>query len=51
MSHRIEYLTIDGGTIIEYTDDQGYARLVDEEATGFIKIQNHSRYMSSEANR
>ncbi len=44
MSHRIEYLTIDGGKVIEYTDDKGYARLANEANMGYIVIENHSRY-------
>lgn len=44
MSHRIEYLTIGGGTVIEFTDDQGLARLKEAAQLGFIHIQNQSRY-------
>ena len=44
MSHRIEYLTIDGGTVIEFTDDKGYARLTNEADMGYIVITNYSRY-------
>jgi hypothetical protein len=44
MSHRIEYLTIDGGTVIEFTDDKGYARLANEADMGYIVITNYSRY-------
>lgn len=44
MSHRIEYLTIDGGTVIEYTDDKGYARLEEDAKEGYITITNISRY-------
>ena len=34
MSHRVEYLTIGGGTVIEYTDAKGYARLANEAHIG-----------------
>ncbi len=44
MSHRIEYLTIGGGTIIEFTDDKGLARLEEQAKLGLISIQNQSRY-------
>ncbi len=44
MSHRVEYLTIGGGTVIEYTDDKGYARLANEANMGYIVIKNYSRY-------
>ncbi len=49
MSHRIEYVTIDGGTIIEFTDDNGYARLNTEAEAGTIVIQNYSRYENVDA--
>jgi hypothetical protein len=44
MSHRIEYLTIDGGTIIEYTDENGFKQLLDDEKLGIIRILNSNRY-------
>lgn len=44
MSHRIEYLTIDGGTVIEYTDEKGYARLENDAQMGYIVITSISRY-------
>lgn len=44
MSHRIEYLTNDGGTIIEYTDETRFNTLVAEANTGLIEIVNSSRY-------
>ena len=47
MSHRIEYLTIDGGTIIEYTDEIGYKQLLAEANNGIITILNSNRYDSS----
>jgi hypothetical protein len=50
MSHRIEYLTIDGGTIIEFTDDKGLQKLQAEEKLGFISILNKSRYDISKHN-
>jgi hypothetical protein len=47
MSHRIEYLTIDGGTIIEYTDEVGFEHLLDDAKLGIITILNSNRYDSS----
>lgn len=44
MSHRIEYTTIDGGTVIEYTDELGYARLVNDAELGYIVITKTNRY-------
>lgn len=44
MSHRIEYLTIDGGTIIEFTDEKGFKHLLDDAKQGIITILNSNRY-------
>lgn len=44
MSHRIEYQTIGGGTIIEFTDENGLKNLEKEAEEGIITILNRNRY-------